>query len=537
MDIVHRPIAPTLEHHLRAAMLLLLSSSMSRSLFRTSAVLLLCTFLAGALHAQVTQLTLDAYQALKAAGTLPPRFHVAYATNAPDARPTAPAWRGMGASADSCACWIPVDDTYALALQAADDGSSPLITLPFTFNLFGEALHDCYINNNGNVSFGDPLWTFSAATLPFQDYPMVAPFWGDVDTRADSSGVYGGRVLYKLTPTALYVTWDSVGYFAKKHDKRNSFQLVLTDGTDPVIGVGNNVGFCYGDMQWTTGEASCAPADTICTYNGTTVSCNNGGGLGYGFCGYGATVGVNGGDAVHFLQIATTDHPEADYDGPIGAPDGVDWLDGKHFVFNTADTLNQPPLPAGTTECDTLHVCWAAPVEVHQTFLAPETDQLVEVGYVVTPPLLVPVMVTVNGPGAAADIALSFIPEAGDTGVHVISFTATDNGVPAQVRVVQRILDIGCFNTAVDPGIDPATPLNSFAPVPMTDRGVLHTARMIGAQDRILLTDASGRLLRLWRGNGTHELSIDGVGLSAGIYQLRIQRHDATEEVVRLVVE
>jgi hypothetical protein len=39
-------------------------------------------------------------------------------------------------------------------------------------------------------------------------------------------------------------------------DKLNDFQLILTDGSDPLLPNGNNIAFCYGDMQWTTGSAS-----------------------------------------------------------------------------------------------------------------------------------------------------------------------------------------------------------------------------------------------------------------------------------------
>ena len=38
---------------------------------------------------------------------------------------------------------------------------------------------------------------------------MIAPFWGDVDTRAAGSGL----VYYQLTATHLVVQWESVGYF------------------------------------------------------------------------------------------------------------------------------------------------------------------------------------------------------------------------------------------------------------------------------------------------------------------------------------
>ncbi len=41
------------------------------------------------------------------------------------------------------------------------------------------------------------------------------------------------RCVFKITPTAMYVNWVDVGYFAMMGDKRNSFQLIITDGYGP----------------------------------------------------------------------------------------------------------------------------------------------------------------------------------------------------------------------------------------------------------------------------------------------------------------
>jgi hypothetical protein len=39
------------------------------------------------------------------------------------------------------------------------------------------------VNNNGNVTFNGPLGGFTPAAFPASSHPMIAPFWGDVDTR------------------------------------------------------------------------------------------------------------------------------------------------------------------------------------------------------------------------------------------------------------------------------------------------------------------------------------------------------------------
>src|SRR5688572_5833459 len=60
-----------------------------------------------------------------------------------------------------CNCLISLDTTFAVvpfSYSTApdyrnDDDSSPLISLPFSFNFFGTMYNSLYINNNGNISF------------------------------------------------------------------------------------------------------------------------------------------------------------------------------------------------------------------------------------------------------------------------------------------------------------------------------------------------------------------------------------------------
>jgi hypothetical protein len=205
--------------------------------------------------------------------------------------------------------FVPLDGSFVSAMNRNDDLSSGLITLPFTFCLYGVNYNSLYINNNGNITFTAPFGGFTSTGFPVVGPPMIAPFWADVDTRPTASGI----VWYKITANRLVVIWQEVGYFSQQTDKLNTFQLIMTDGNDPIIGVGNNVGFAYEDMQWTTGSAS--------------------GGTG-GFGGTPATVGVNKGDGVDFALVGRFDHPGVDYDGPVGNNDGISYLDNRRYVFN-----------------------------------------------------------------------------------------------------------------------------------------------------------------------------------------------------------
>jgi gliding motility-associated-like protein len=317
--------------------------------------------------------------------------------------------------ATGCGCYKTPDGTYTLAMAPNDDGSTGLIAIPFNFCLYGTNYNSLYINNNGNVSFGTSYGTFSSSPFPAASYIMVAPFWGDVDTRGT------GQVKYKITPTALYVNWEAVGYYSSMTDKVNTFQLIITDGTDPVLPPGNNIAFCYQDMQWTTGAASS--------------------GVG-GFGGIPATVGVNKGDGINYIQIGRYDQPGAAYDGGYGANDGVDWLDNQSFYFNSCSGNNippivsiSPPLLSGGGGCDTLKLCGTNDtLVVSALFLSPEIGQTTNIA--VNTYGVPGFSVIANTPGNSANAQVQIIASAANAGLQTITFTATDDGTPVGTTVV-----------------------------------------------------------------------------------------------------
>jgi hypothetical protein len=87
--------------------------------------------------------------------------------------------------------------------------------------------------------------------------PIIAPFFGDVDTRNELSGVvtYGSSVFEGRQ--VFCANWDGVGvgYYNQRVDKLNKFQVLLVDRSD--IGAGDfDIIFNYNQIQWETGEAS-----------------------------------------------------------------------------------------------------------------------------------------------------------------------------------------------------------------------------------------------------------------------------------------
>jgi gliding motility-associated-like protein len=316
----------------------------------------------------------------------------------------------MPASGSGCSCYITPDASYTVAMAPNDDGSTGLLNIPFTFCLYGNNYSNLYINNNGNVSFGAPYSTFSSFPFPDPGYIMVAPFWGDVDTRGT------GVVKYKITPTAMYVNWEAVGYYSSYTDKVNTFQLIITDGTDPILPAGNNIAFCYGDMQWTTGDAS--------------------GGAGTGFGGVPSTVGVNqGSPGLSYIQMGRFDQPGIAYDGGYGANDGVSWLDNQSFYFNSCSSTNIAPIASGLNNCDTIRICGSGDTLIlNGLFLSPEIGQntTLNIDLNSTPGATI----ISNTPGNSANGQVQIIASTLNAGNNIITFTATDDGTPVGTTVI-----------------------------------------------------------------------------------------------------
>lgn len=327
----------------------------------------------------------------------------------------------------ACSCIVPIDASFSVVPMNAfgvvapqyrnDDGSSGLINFPFNFCFYGVNNNNCYINNNGNISFGAQYGTFTANSFPDPNFIMIAPFWGDVDTRNPSSGL----VYYKVTSTYMIVRWQNVGYFNTYGDKVNDFQLIITNGSDPILPNGNNVSFCYGDMQWTTGDAS-------------------GGQNGFG--GSAATVGVNRGNGVDFIQIGQFDQPGTSYDGPFGTTDEVSWLDNQTFYFNVCNNgsgNNLPPIINSDAICDTLYMCVDDTLDFSATFLSPEQGQITNANMTTSASGFT---VLNSTPGNPAVINSILVANAANTGLNTIAITGTDNGSPPAITSVNIFVNI-----------------------------------------------------------------------------------------------
>jgi hypothetical protein len=147
-------------------------------------------------------------------------------------------------------------------LSRNDDGSTDLIDIRPVFGeagilFYGTYYTGLYVNNNGGISFDQPVRAFNATAFSSSQYgPLISPFWADIDTRsgpvtATPSGTSTGSNLVwydlDLTSHTFTTTWDDVGYFSQRTNRLNAFQLSLSQA-------GNSgdfdIIFRYEEVNW-----------------------------------------------------------------------------------------------------------------------------------------------------------------------------------------------------------------------------------------------------------------------------------------------
>ena len=330
-----------------------------------------------------------------------------------------------------CDCWIEPTESYTEITPDMQqftggagvdvDYSHGPLSLPFTFNLFGQEFDEFYINSKGLISFTEPVIDWTPEELPDSDYNIISGYWGDADYRLT------GDIYYRITPDAVYVNWVDVGYY-NNHDERTvSYQVVFSADGSIAIGGGNNVQLCYETMEWAHGDV---------------------GGEG-GCCGPDpATVGIDiQNNSDNFVQFGRFNFQDDSYNGPYGGDpanqDGCVWLNGKDFCVNVSGAdPNQAPIPTATpgSGCaDTLYVCLNDTLDLNIGFLAPEEDQTVTVTLSDVP------AVTNNGTYVEggityADAFLAGTPE--NVGLYFLEITATDDGTPQGETVLSYWVEV-----------------------------------------------------------------------------------------------
>lgn len=304
-------------------------------------------------------------------------------------------------------CMIPVDyDTWTRVVFSSFDGTngwtcddcaSDFIPFDFEYSVCGSPYEGCYINTNGNLTFDIPFTTFTPQGIPNNLAVMVAPYWSDIDIGQC------GEIWMELTSTHLIVAWVEVGYFNEMCDKKATFEVVITNGNDPIIGIGNNTAFYYCDIDFTTGAAS----------EGID-----------GFGGSPATVGINANNDNSFALIGRFDHPGTDYDGPLGDVDGCDFLDDKFYLFSAA-------------ECAIESSCSLFDLEINPT-ICDGTSYELDVSFVPAGVGPTAFMVSIDGEtygpfsygaqGSVTTVTIPDLPGNGQMGIQVYVFDLDNDG-------------------------------------------------------------------------------------------------------------
>lgn len=163
-----------------------------------------------------------------------------------------------------------------------DDGFSGPINLGYSLSFFGGTYTQFWVNNNGNVSFGGGIASFTPTGPQGAEEPIISPFFADVDTRATESGV----VHLRQSAGQNIVTWDNVGYFGAHGDKLDNFQLVLRSASYAVPTGEGQIGFFWTTMGWETGDASGGTGG----FGGTPAAVGFGDGLSNGYILEGSTL-------------------------------------------------------------------------------------------------------------------------------------------------------------------------------------------------------------------------------------------------------
>ncbi len=373
----------------------------------------------------------------KAQGLLTGQEKYSNSQHRPSAARMIPTGNPQTQTSSLCNCWIERDNTWQVGQfdyqggsggpgtppdYRNDDWSTDAITLPFNFCFFGQTVNSIYLNNNGNISIGATYAIFTAVSFPSNQYIMIAPFWADVDTRGPGSGI----VYYKVGPTYAIFQWENVGYYGLHDDLLNTFQLIITDGNDTIIPPGDNVSFCYKDMQWTTGDASLGSG---------------------GFGGTPATVGINQGNGMDYIQIGLYDQAGSAWDGPYGNNDGIDALDNQSYFFNSCiSNSNIPPIIRSTAVCDTLRLCVGDTVLIDADYLSPEVGQITTSA--VNTNGMNGITILQQTTGNTAHIQVQIIADASNLGYNTIYFIGTDDGVPAQTTSTPIVINVQPSPTA-----------------------------------------------------------------------------------------
>ena len=113
---------------------------------------------------------------------------------------------------------LPVDPSAGSTVNLSDDSSTP-VTLPFSFNFYGEDWDSIYVGSNGFITFGAGSSTYSESLSEHFSLPRIALVFDDLNPSV------GGRISTRAVPDGFAITWEDVPEYSTNNS--NTFQAVL----------------------------------------------------------------------------------------------------------------------------------------------------------------------------------------------------------------------------------------------------------------------------------------------------------------------
>jgi hypothetical protein len=309
-----------------------------------------------------------------------------------------------------------------------------------------------------------------------------------------------------------------VGYYSQHTDKLNTFQLIITDGLDTILPAGSNVSFCYGDMQWTTGDASAGSN---------------------GFGGTPSTTGVNIGNGVDYFQVTRADQAGYLFDGPYSLNDGVDWLDDQEIYFNTSITGNIPPLVMNSTICDTIDVFTGDTIRsINQDsilftfyFMTPEVNQTVTPSFSTNAPASAFSYTLVTNTPAYKEYACVFRAKHIGPGIYTVTGSATDDGFPSEQSSGSVFI-----HTYFDPALGITEPASTSSltvyPNPANDQIVI--GNIPEGNSTLIITDILGQVV--FSNNAViQNTTVNTSAFVPGVYFINLVNENGNRQTVKFI--